>query len=193
MESADNLPPIGKRDSDLALHERKASLAKAQMAGAAAGFASALAWGLVTYAIQYVVGYFAIGVGVLVGYCVKRFGKGSGKVHGTVAGFYALLGCVLGNLFCLAFFVADQENLPLVRILFVVDFYEIFKAYLSEFDVMDLVFYGIAVSSAYKIGLNPGQVKAEPDHVLDAKTAAAAESSAGEARASEKSGVSKPG
>lgn len=162
--------PIARHDLDLEARQAQGNFAFAQAAGIAAGVGMAVLWGLITYFTHFVIGYFAIAVGIAVGVAMKAAGKGTGKAYGIMSGAYALLGCMLGNLMCIAFAYADQAGLSLFTILFKVDYGVLFSAYLSEFDVRDILFYAIAFSSAYKIALNPAK-KDELDYVLEAKAA----------------------
>lgn len=168
MEPAKVPDPIAKHDADLSAHLAPGNFQFAQAAGIASGVAMAVLWGLITYAGNLVIGYFAIAVGIAVGFSVRFVGKGSGTAYAVTAGIYALLGCMLGNLMCIAFAIAHQEGFSLAKILFVVDYAALFKLYLREFDLHDIIFYAIAFSSAFKIALNPMR-KDELDYLLEAK------------------------
>ncbi|MBW8887074.1 MAG: hypothetical protein JF616_04870 [Fibrobacteres bacterium] len=165
----DSVPdPIQKHDTDLAAHLAPGNMQFAQVAGLVSCLAMAVLWGLITYAGNLVIGYFAIAVGLAVGASVRFVGKGSGTAYAVTAGAYALLGCMLGNLMCIAFAIAHQSGYSLAKILFVVDYGQLFGIYLNDFDVHDIIFYAIAFSSAFKIALNP-MSKDELDYVLEAK------------------------
>ena len=168
MEPSTAPDPIEKHDADFAAHLAPGNMQLAQTAGLISCLAMAVLWGLITYVGNFVIGYFAIAVGIAVGFSVKQLGKGSGTAFAVTAGVYALLGCMLGNLMCIAFAIAHQAGYSLAKILFVVDYGRLFGFYLQEFDVHDIIFYAIAFSSAFKIALNPMK-KDELDYVLEAK------------------------
>lgn len=122
------------------------------LAGAAAAIVGAAIWAVVTVVIEYQIGWMAVGVGFLVGYAVRLFGKGVSNVFGIAGAVLALSGCVLGNLFSTCGFLANQESVPLARLLGNVltqpaVAIEILKA---TFSPMDILFYGIAVYEGYK-------------------------------------------
>lgn len=122
---------------------------------------SALIWAFVTVAAEYQIGYMAIGVGLLVGMGVRFFGAGIDQVYGLLGGFFALLGCLLGNLFSQVGFVANAQSLGYLEILMLLDM-ETFLLILEEsFTPMDLVFYGIAIYEGYKFAFRPIPERAE--------------------------------
>jgi Na+-driven multidrug efflux pump len=92
----------------------------------------------------------AIGVGFLVGFAVRAAGKGIDPVFGVVGAALALVGCVLGNLLMVLYFLADKEQLPFLDLLSRLDLDLVGRVMAATFDVMDIVFYGIAMYFGYK-------------------------------------------
>ena len=131
------------------------NLPMAIFGGFVASLVAAVLWATLTYATHYKIGYAAIGVGFLVGYAVKFLGKGISPVFGVVGAFFALFGCVFGDLLTTIIVAARVEEVPVSVILdaflsspdIVVD---IFK---ETFSPMDLLFYAIAVYEGYKVSL----------------------------------------
>lgn len=111
---------------------------------------SAIIWALITVVTNYQIGYMAVGVGFLVGYSNRRFGKGIDQVFGIIGAIFALLGCVLGNLFSVLALVANQENLGYLEILLRLDLTAIPAILQETFNFMDIVFYAIAIYEGYK-------------------------------------------
>ncbi len=78
------------------------------LAGLAAALVGAAIWAVVTALTQYQIGFMAIGVGFLVGFAVRAAGRGVDPVFGVVGAALALLGCVLGNLLMVLYFLANK-------------------------------------------------------------------------------------
>ncbi len=115
----------------------------------------ALIWAVITVATGYQIGYMAIGVGFLVGMGVRYFGAGIDQVFGFVGGFFALFGCLLGNLFSQVVFIADAQSLGYFETLTFLDLETIKLIYEESFSIMDLLFYGIAIFEGYKFAFRP--------------------------------------
>lgn len=120
------------------------------IAGLAAAFIGAIIWAVLTVAIGYQIGWMAVGVGFLVGIAVRKFGKGVEKKFGFLGAFLSLVGCLAGNLFAIVAMAANQLNIP-ISVLAVFLNLEIISSLLVEtFEVIDLLFYGIAVYEGYR-------------------------------------------
>lgn len=130
-------------------------LVYAIIGGLAASMAGALLWAVITVATNYQIGYMALAVGLLVGFSVRFFGAGIDQVFGIVGAFFALLGCVLGNLLSQVGFIADAESLGYVDVLTFLNWDMIVAIFTESFSIMDLVFYGIAAYEGYKFAFRP--------------------------------------
>jgi len=123
--------------------------------GAAAGFIAALAgaglWAVITVATGYQIGFMAIGVGFLVGIAIRAMGKGLDKVFGGVGAGLALLGCILGNLFTIVYFVGQAEGMGFFEVLPLLNLAAIPDLMIATFSPMDLVFYAIALYEGYQL------------------------------------------
>lgn len=107
-------------------------------------------WALLTALTKYQIGFMAIGVGFIVGYAIRFFGKGIDKIFGISGAVLALLGCVLGNFFTICYLVSVSESIPFFQLLFSTSLSTIVNVIASTFDVIDLLFYGIAVYEGYR-------------------------------------------
>jgi len=126
--------------------ETESNLLMGLIGGGIAMLVSAIIWGVVTYVTEYEIGWMAIGVGFLVGIAVKFFGRGKTAVFGISSAVLALIGCVLGNLFFYAGFIAREEGASFFEVFF---FFLFTPAALIElfsvaFEFMDVLFYGLA-------------------------------------------------
>ncbi len=125
-------------------------LVMAMLAGLVAAVVGASLWAAVTVATGFQIGWIAIGIGFAVGYTIRQVGKGIDQVFGVVAAGLSLLGCGLGNLLSVAYFVADAESIPYVELLARLDLDVAIEIMTATFDPMDIVFYAIAVYFGYR-------------------------------------------
>ena len=107
---------------------------------------------LITYNTGYQIGFMAIGVGFLVGYAVNYFGKGMTTPFGIVGAFFALFGCILGNLLTVIIAAYNLEGVSLFQIImtFLTSPGVALEIMKETFRPMDLLFYGIAICEGYR-------------------------------------------
>jgi hypothetical protein len=125
----------------------------------------AIAWAAITAATNFQIGYMAIGVGFLAGYGMRVLSGGLVRSEGIIAGAVALLGCVLGNLLTGVVVIAQHEHFPLWVVAAAVFTHLGFAREILTygFNVMDLLFYAIAVYAGYRTALKPhAAATAEP-------------------------------
>ena len=115
----------------------------------------ALIWAVVTVGTEYQIGFMAIGVGIVVGMGVRFFGAGIDPVYGFIGAIFALLGCVLGNLFSQVGFAANAESLGYFQMLSLLDLETIILILEESFQGIDILFYGFAVFEGYKFAFRP--------------------------------------
>jgi len=146
-----------QQDIDPAITERlfarltsEQNLLGGAFAGLAAAFVGAGIWTVVTAVTEYQIGWMAVGVGCLVGYSVRVVGKGVSKPFGVIGAAMSLLGCLLGNLLTVCYFVAAAQQMGFVEILLKLDPVIIGQLLGVTFDPMDLLFYGIAIYEGYR-------------------------------------------
>lgn len=126
------------------------NLAGGVLAGFGAAVAGGVAWGAVSVVTGYQIGFMAIGVGYLVAYAVRVVGKGLDKVFGVVGAVLALVGCLLGNLLTVVYYVSDSAGLGYFETLARLDPAAVPELIVDTFAVMDILFYGLAVYTGYK-------------------------------------------
>lgn len=124
----------------------------------------AVAWGAITAATHFQIGYMAIGVGFLAGFGMRMLGGGRDRADGVVAGIVAFFGCALGNVLSAVIEFAPHDNAHrgVVEIAMLVLLHpKLAWLMLSEnFNVMDLLFYGLAVYAGYRTALKPHAAEA---------------------------------
>jgi hypothetical protein len=142
-----------KLEQLLRARKEQESLPLALLGGAVAAFVAALLWGTITYATGYQIGFMAIGVGFLVGYAVNYLGKGMSQTYSIIGAVFALLGCVLGNLFAAMISAALVEGIPVLGILItlVTTPSILVEILVATFSPIDILFYGIAIYEGYKL------------------------------------------
>lgn len=126
------------------------NLAAGGMAGLIAAVTGAAIWAGITVATEYQIGWMAVGVGMLVGIAVRVIGKGIDQIFGVTSAVISLIGCALGNLFTVAYYVSMQTGTPVVDVLTQPDFDVLVELLLSTFQIMDLLFYGLAMYFGYR-------------------------------------------
>ena len=118
--------------------------------GLVAALAGAAVWAGVTIATDYQIGWMAVGIGFLVGIAVRAGGKGIDQVFGVTGAVLSLVGCALGNLFTVAWFVSQEYGVPIADVLSGLDLESAIELMSATFQVMDLLFYGMAVYFGYR-------------------------------------------
>ena len=128
------------------------SLALAVAGGAAAMIVSAAIWGAITFVIDFQVGWMAIGVGVIVGFAVRLFGGGRSFTFGVLSAVLAVLGVLLGNLVFFTGVIAEQEGIAFLEVLgtLLVNPDIIVELFTLTFEVVDVLFYGLAVYVGFR-------------------------------------------
>jgi hypothetical protein len=142
-----------KLEQLLRFRKEQESIPLALLGGTVAAFVAALLWGTITYATGYQIGFMAIGVGFLVGYAVNYLGKGMSQTFNIIGAVFALLGCILGNLFAAMISAALVEGIPVLGILVALaaDPKIVIEILVATFSPMDLLFYAIAIYEGYKL------------------------------------------
>ena len=118
--------------------------------GLFAAVAGAAVWAGVTVATGYQIGWMAVGIGFLVGVAVRAGGKGIDQAFGVVGAVLSLAGCALGNLFTVAYFVSQELGVSMVHVLAGLDPQMAVEMIAANFQVMDLLFYALAVYFGYR-------------------------------------------
>ena len=119
------------------------------LGGVLASIVGAILWAAITVATEYQIGYMAIAVGFLVGYTIRFMGKGIDQVFGISGAILSVIGCLLGNFFSIVGFIANAEGLGYVETLSLIEISQIPEIMGDTFQIMDLLFYGIAIYEGY--------------------------------------------
>ena len=126
------------------------------IAGALLG---AIAWGAITAATHFQIGYMAVGVGFLAGYGMRVLGGGRDRADGVIAGIVAFLGCVLGNLLTVVIDFAPHDaahrGVAELTMLILLNPKLAWFMLTANFNVMDVLFYALAVYAGYRTALKP--------------------------------------
>jgi uncharacterized membrane protein len=131
------------------------------IAGAVLG---AIGWAAVTASTGYQIGYVAVAVGFLAGYGMRTLGGGRDRADGVIAAVVAFLGCVLGDLLTAVAQFAPHDALhrtvPQLALLVLLTPKIAWFMLHETFNIMDIVFYAIAVYAAYRTALKPAPPQA---------------------------------
>ncbi len=125
------------------------------VAGIVAAALGAAIWAGVTVVTERQLGLMAIGIGFLVGFAVRHFGKGMDSVFGVLGGALAIIGCLAGNLLTSCVFIAQAEKMEVLEVLSQISPEVALELMQLTFSPIDLLFYGIAVYSGYKLAFRP--------------------------------------
>lgn len=120
------------------------------LAGLVAAVVGAAVWAGVTVVTEYQIGWMAVGVGFLVGIAMRVTGKGIDQIFGVVGAAMSLVGCALGNLFTISYFMADSVGMAMMDILNQMTIADVFGLLKETFQVMDILFYGLALYFGYR-------------------------------------------
>jgi FtsH-binding integral membrane protein len=132
------------------------NLLLAIVGGILSSMVAAAIWAAITYLTGYRIGLVAIGVGFLVGFAVKLLGNGRTIPFGIVGAFFALVGCVLGNILTAVIAAAFQDQVPVldIALTFLTNPGVVIDIMKETFSVMDLLFYGIAIYEGFKFSFS---------------------------------------
>lgn len=122
----------------------------------------AVVWAAITVGTGYQIGFMALGIGALVGFAVQFVGKGVDQKFGFLGGAFAFIGCVLGNIFGLIALTANYAGLSYLQVLDIIPFNALMEAMAESFGIVDLVFYGLAITEGYKFAfrrLKPSELQ----------------------------------
>lgn len=134
----------------LAALRQEQNLVMGAVYGLVAAVVGAAVWAGITIATEYQIGWMAVGVGFLVGIAVRAGGKGIDQVYGIVGAIMSLVGCALGNVITIAWFVGKEFGIPVTDVLAELDFTMIYEMMAATFQAIDLLFYALALYFGYR-------------------------------------------
>lgn len=118
------------------------------------GIVSAILWATIATVTGYSVGYAAIGVGFMVSLGPVITGKGTNNTIGIISGVIAAFSILLGELFIIIVEISSYFEVSLIDVIISVDYIEIVKLVFESTKAIDLLFYFLAISMAYKNSFN---------------------------------------
>ncbi len=148
------VPEISAEELQRIEEERKLSqnMPMGVVVAVVAGLLCAALWTVITVATKYQIGYMAWAVGIAVGFAMRKAGKGLTPVYGILAAVIALVSCLLGNFLSNLAFLAQEFGVGFGEMLSTFDYSLTFTLMKETFDPIDILFYVLAVSSAYSMG-----------------------------------------
>jgi hypothetical protein len=145
-------PVIGDQQAQMAFEtfQSEQNLVMGTLAGVVASVVGAGLWAAVTVMTDYQIGFMAIGIGLLVGFAVRHTGKGIQQSFGIVAAVISLVGCMLGNVLTISYFVSLNEGMAFMDVVGQLDLRIITDMLAATFEAVDVVFYALAAYFGYK-------------------------------------------
>lgn len=114
------------------------------------GIVSGVLWATITQLTGYSIGYAAIGVGFMVSLGFTIAGKGTNSMTGIISGVIAVFSILFGETLTLLLDLASYWEVSLLETIVSVYYFEVFKYIFESIDAIDLLFYFLAISAAYK-------------------------------------------
>lgn len=145
-------PVISDHQAQMAFEsfQSEQNLVMGTLAGLVASVVGAGTWAAITITTEYQIGFMAIGIGLLVGFAVQLTGKGISQSFGVVAAVMSLLGCALGNVLTISYFVAAGEEMAFMDVLVQLNTTMVVGMLAATFEAMDVLFYALAGYFGYK-------------------------------------------
>ncbi len=125
------------------------NLALGIIGGVLGGLIGAVLWVAITLLTKYQIGWMAVGVGFLVGLGIRLLGRGLDKIYSFLGAGIALVSVLLGNFLVSMAMLADAAGMSYVEVFFQFNYAYTFDLMKETFSVMDLLFYALAVITAY--------------------------------------------
>lgn len=127
------------------------NLTAATFSGITTAVLAAVLWGLVTVVLEIQFGFMPILIGTAVGYAIRKTGNGVTTIFGILGASISLFGCLLGNFFSIVGFVSLEADLNFFLVLLNFDYSYIPEIMSETFQPIDILFYGLAITSGYKL------------------------------------------
>lgn len=141
---------------------------KSILLGLLMGIIGAVLWGIIVKISGYSLGIVAIGVGYMVSQGFIWGGRSTKMSMGIAAGVIALLSIFLGNIITVLMFLGEYWGLTFADTVANVYLHKLPELVISNMEAMDIVFYFIAISTAFRrsyVDENKLNVIIEPDVV----------------------------
>ncbi|MBO9576191.1 MAG: hypothetical protein J7494_10670 [Sphingobium sp.] len=135
------------------LDAQEERLALAIPAGLVAALVGAALWALFVYITEYQMGIVVILIGAMIGYVIRTVGRGTRPVFGVLGAVCAALAWAMGTVLCDVAFLAQEAGRPFLEVLDLLGASETISLALRAADVMDFIFFAIAVWEGYKFSI----------------------------------------
>lgn len=140
------------RKKSLPQHSLQANVPLVIMTGLAVAVGCAALWAVISAVTGYQIGWMAIGVGFAVGHTIRLTGNGQAPIFGIAGAGLSLLGCMLGNLFIIYHYIAEEGQQSFLSVM-AANLSAAPTHLISTAQPMDLLFYGLAIYYGYKLSL----------------------------------------
>jgi hypothetical protein len=114
------------------------------------GIVGAIFWAIIVKVTGYNIGIAAIAVGYLISQGFVWTGKSDSATWGVVAAVIATLSILLGKTLAVIIVVAEYYSITIFEMMQVLDYGQLMGFMVDTFELFDLVFYAIALQTAYK-------------------------------------------
>ena len=118
--------------------------------GIIVGIVGAILWGIITVVTGFQIGLIAVAIGAGVGLTIRKFGNGIDLIFGYLGAGISLFSVLLGNFLSIIGVIANSEGLGYFETLLFFDYNYFPQVMGATFEIIDLVFYGIAIFEGYK-------------------------------------------
>ncbi len=150
-------PAISDQQLQMALDSLRSeqNILFGSLAGLAASMFGAGIWAAVTALTEYQIGWMAVGIGVLVGFSIRIAGNGIDQTFGIAGAALSLIGCVVGNILTITYFISINQEMAFMDIFAQLNPGIIYEMLTSTFEIMDILFYGLAGYFGYRYAFRP--------------------------------------
>ncbi len=118
------------------------------------GLVGAILWAIIVNLTGYNLGIAAIAVGYLVSQAFVLTGKGNSAISGVIAAVIAALSIFIGKVLVEIILVSQYYGVSFFEMVPLINFGQLMGFIVKTFELFDLVFYAIALQTAYKRSFN---------------------------------------
>lgn len=118
------------------------------------GIVAAIFWAIIVQITGYNLGIAAIAVGFIVSQGFVWAGKSNLALWGVVAAVIAALSIFLGKVLVMIIMVAEFYEVSFFEMVPLIDYSQLMAFIVETFELFDIVFYAIALQTAYKRSFN---------------------------------------
>jgi hypothetical protein len=141
------------RERATRLIEAEADFVRGLLYSTVAALAAAVGWAAFAVLTTSMWAPVAVGVGAAVGYGMLKGGKGTTPTFGVAAAGLAVVAIVVGNSWAACGFLARANHLSVFQLIRTLPLSAYVGLTMETFELMDVLFYGLAVYWAYRAGV----------------------------------------